>query len=72
MYYVIYSTGESLGYYNVLVLFRELFNYLTVCSQMQYVIRFTINEDLINSLLVAQILYRSSKSGSLAFKDLES
>jgi len=49
MFYVITFlvdyTGDSLGYYVVLVLSsRELFNYLIVCSQM---VGFAINEDLI-------------------------
>jgi len=54
IYYMItlldYYTGECLGSYIVLVLPSELFSCVTICSRMQYVIRFAINEELIDTV----------------------
>ena len=41
--------GDSLGFYSVLALRRELFNCLTICTRKQYVIRIEINKDLHHS-----------------------
>jgi len=47
--FLVCYTGDSLGYYVVLALSRELFYYLTVCSRMRRVIGFAINEDLVDT-----------------------